>query len=506
MYRKLITFTLGAMILPLAAPAAGNTAQKSENVRTIHLIQDDAQDYMVSKVYELKYLKANDVTPFVLGVVKRYNAQSTVNRINYKAGNQQLLTVSCPVGMMPYVDEMIAKLDRPSRVVGRNPGDPIRGTGIVRTVYPARFRSAQTMVDIMEGTGINAGGDSFITHDPDTNMIYWKDDINKNNDLLKYLAWLDRPIPMVNLALTVYEVRESELRDLGVDYLSWRNGPALNLFSVGFDAMSLSSAGSAAVQAASNAFGGFFFAPQFDASFIRLLQQDGRASIANTASLTMVNSDTASYSIGFAPQSQAIFKRDNDQLQVGVSGVGMTGGINQPESATGAEDPLLNAATPPPPLALRITAPRICLRGPAATSTGLLPDACADYNTVLKALVTFQYTIQISNVVERNNYGAELAEVSSVTGICNLLSEEEKILTAWSKESDVEQTIGVPFLSEIPILGYLFSTTTTNREKSWFFVTARTVLAHPESLPPTFGGQLRAFDEIQPVTTAVTSN
>lgn len=484
--------------------AAAPTTRAEKNVRTIRLIQDDAQDYMVSKVYQLKYLKANDVTPFLLGVVKRYNQQSTVNRINYKAANQQLLTVSCPVKMMPYVDELLAKLDRPANIVGRAPGDPIRGTGITRTVYPARFRSAQVMVDIMEGTGINAGGDSFVGYDPTTNLIYWKDDSNKNRDLLKYLAWLDRPIPMVNLALTVYEVRESELRDLGIDYLGWRNGPGLNLFSAGFDAMSLSSSGSAALQAASGAFGGFFFAPQFDASFVRMLQQDGRADIVNTASLTMANSDSNTYSIGFDPQSQAIFKRDNDQLQVGISGVGMKGGVKEPAQSTGASNPLLNSTTPPPPLQMLITAPRICFRAPADPQTGLVSERAED--GTIHALVTFQYNMQVSNVVERNNYGAELAEVSSFTGNCNLLSGEEKLLASWSEESDVEQVIGVPFLSEIPVLKYLFSTTTTNRQKSWFFITARAVFAHPESLPQVWGGQLQAFDDIAPVTTAVSSN
>ena len=143
-----------------------------------------------------------------------------------------------------------------------------------------------------------------------------------------------------------------------------------------------------------------------------------------------------------------------------------------------------------------VTAPRICFRGPSDAKTGLLPSAAADYNTLVTCLLDFRYLIQTADVVERNNYGAELAEISRVEGSCNLLSGEEKILAVWNKESEVEQTIGIPFLSEIPLLGSLFSTTTTNREKSWFFVTARTVLAHPETLPPALGGQLKAFDEI----------
>ena len=488
MNRIFAAIAVTAGILPALLPAAPPT---SETTRTIRLVQDDAQEYMVSRVYKLNYLKANDITPFLLGVLKRSNTQSTVNRINYKAGNEQLLTVSCPVRLMPYVDDMLAKLDRPSRIEGRMDGDPIRGTGITRCVYPARFRSAQTMVEVMTGTGINGGADSYVGYDADTNIIYWKDDFNKSNDLMKYLAWLDRPIPMANLVFTVYEVRESTLRDLGIDYLSWRNGPGLDLLQLGYEAMSLDSAGTAALSAASGGFGGFLIAPQFDASFIRVLEQNGRADIVNSATLTVANSENASYSAGFAPQSQAIFKRNNDQLQVGISGLGMRGGLRQPESATDAANPLLNSDEPPPPLSLTITAPRINLRGPAGRKTGL-----PEENPPREALVTFQYLIRTADVVERNNYGAELAEVSTVTGECNLLSGNEKLLASWSRESEVEQTIGVPFLMEIPILGYLFSTTTSNREKTYFFITARGTPVHPESLPQEYGGQLKSLGEL----------
>ncbi len=479
--------------LSAAPPEAGNT-------RTVRLVQDDGQEYMVSKIYKLKHLKANDVAPFVTGVVKRNNSQSSVNRINYKAGNEQLLTVSCPVRMIPYIDDLIAKIDRPEQIAGSNPEDPIRGSGVARNLYPARYRSAQAMVDVMAGTGINAGSDSFLGYDATTNVIYWKDSQNKSKDLLKYLAWLDRPVPMANLAFTVYEVRESTLRDLGIDYLAWRNGPGLDLLQAGFQAMSLDSAGSMALNAASGGFGSFFIAPQFDASFIRVLQQNGRANVANTASLTVSNSESAEYTIGFSPQSQAIFKRGNDQLQVGISGVGMKGGLKTPESGPGANNPLLSATEPPAPLALTVTAPRIHFRGPVDPSTGLLPSSREDYSRALQSLVTFRYRVQTADVVERNNYGAELAEVSNVTGDCNLLSGNEKLLAGWSKESDVEQKIGVPFLSDIPILGYLFSTTTTNREKTYFFVTAKAVPAHPESAPAEYGGQLKSFNELVPQT------
>ena len=43
---------------------------------------------------------------------------------------------------------------------------------------------------------------------------------------------------------------------------------------------------------------------------------------------------------------------------------------------------------------------------------------------------------------------------------------KDVILGSWEKNSTVEQRIGVPWLSDIPILRYLFSTVTTVEEKT----------------------------------------
>ena len=51
---------------------------------------------------------------------------------------------------------------------------------------------------------------------------------------------------------------------------------------------------------------------------------------------------------------------------------------------------------------------------------------------------------------------------------------------------------------EIPLLKYLFSTTTVNREKTCFFITARGTLVHPDTLPTEYGGQLKSLSELIP--------
>ena len=57
----------GALLL---LPLLVSPLMAEENAaRTLRFVQDDAQDYMVSKIYTLKYVQANDMTPFVMGIV-----------------------------------------------------------------------------------------------------------------------------------------------------------------------------------------------------------------------------------------------------------------------------------------------------------------------------------------------------------------------------------------------------------------------------------------------------
>lgn len=120
--------------------------------------------------------------------------------------------------MMPYVDDMIAKLDRlpPNAVLF---GSLLDGTGIQRYVYTPKFRPARRIVDLMISTGIPSNAtsdrkqDATVKYDEATNLIYWKDSERKSSDLIKYIGWLDRPLPQVNLTFHVYEIRESTMRD-----------------------------------------------------------------------------------------------------------------------------------------------------------------------------------------------------------------------------------------------------------------------------------------------------
>ena len=100
-----------------------------------------------------------------------------------------------------------------------------------------------------------------------------------------------------------------------------------------------------------------------------------------------------------------------------------------------------------------------------------------------KGSLVFSYDLTSSDAVEANNYGTQIG--TSTYTDCSLKTIEfghEQILASSTREHDVEQTTGIPFLCELPLLKYIFGTTTTIKEKTYIFVTVEANLVHPESV------------------------
>ncbi|MFA7232398.1 MAG: hypothetical protein WC071_14085 [Victivallaceae bacterium] len=434
--------------------------------------QDDAQSYMVTKVFQLKYALANDLTPWVLGAVKRYDVNSSVERLNYKTKKEQFLVVTTAPEMMPYIDDMINKMDRPGKK--DEYGSIVEGTGIYRFSYNPKHRSADEMVFILNNAV--KSGDGIVYRNPDSNIIYWKDSKSDGETVLKWAENLDRPVPQVRIDIKVYELRESTLRDIGIDYLAWKNGPGLNLFSTGLESLNFLGSDQVIDSLLQNSmdvfgnfsysFGGFFVAPAFDMSFVRVLQQSGKAEISANASLTMLNI-AKTYSIKFAPEYQNIVKDSKNDRSAVVAGSNTAFGMS-------------------------IKNPTICFQAPKNLigKAGELPYSKDAYEKELSGSVLFDYNVTINSTVERNNFGQELNQSSVVDSDLTLEMNTEKLLASWNQENEVEETIGIPYLCELPVLKYIFGTTTTIKEKTFFFVTAQAVLVHPESSLSKFAGEV----------------
>ena len=443
-----ILATASVVCLPLAGKA-------EEKVQKITFIEDDAQKNMASKIYTLKHTKAADVAPFIRSAVVRYCEESNVSTVEDTERNRQMLIVSTGEDMIEHVDKLVAALDRPAKFANAS---NITGDGIAYGVYQPQFRAAPGMVDIIVKGEVSSGeADSDVRFDRKRNMFYFKDTPATVDDIKAKLAWLDKPIPQVRLEMKVYQVRDSDLQDAGIDYLAWKNGPGLDLLSVGYNALNVRAAeklvelfgsGAELIGNSTWGFGGFYTAPAFDLSFLRILQQNGKATISSTASVIITNNRDNEFKVSFAPEYQNITKDEHHASAVAVGG-----------------DASLSALVCNP----------VITAGP-------------------KGYVNFQCEFINSNVVERNNLGAELTEAEVFSTQTVIDFNKEYLLASWNRSSEVKQTVGVPFLCEIPVLKYIFGTTTTNTEVNRFFVTVRAVpVVFNENMTP---GTVAEFDNL----------
>lgn len=181
-----------ALLLAGAMSAAAFAAESKE--RTIVFNEDRNQHYMTTKTYELRHIRAHDILPFIKGAIKRFDDQSTIQSLDYAAGKKQYLVVSTGSQLLPYIDDMVAKLDYPSPKIDEN-GSAIEGDGVTRFVYCGKYRTSENMNHVVSQTFIDGFGSGASYFDVGSNMFYWKSSKSQGEAYLKFLTALDRPLP-----------------------------------------------------------------------------------------------------------------------------------------------------------------------------------------------------------------------------------------------------------------------------------------------------------------------
>jgi len=458
------------LALMLCAVAAFPAAAQKE--RTITFNEDRAQHYMTTKVYELKYVNAHDVMPFILGAMKRFDEQASIKSLDYPQGKKQFVVVSCGSQMFPYIDEMIAKLDHPTKGKVDKTGSIVDGDGIYRYNYCSKYRGTAEMNTVLQQTFTGGIGSGDAYYDSSTNMFYWKTSKSQGDEYMKFLQAIDRPVPQAQVVLNIYVVNDNDFQELGIDYIGWKNGPGANLFGAGFDytkfnsVSSLSNATDIASSVAGSGMGGFAVAPQFDATFVRMLAQKGKAKVASSAMLTLVNDysaeaandsfDTAKYRFRFTPQYQNIQKDDNQSTSVTV--------IDNSE------------------LYFYVLAPILTYNG---------------FETPDKAMnLMCSWRLSVNDNVEDTNQGANVVNTNAFGSTLTLQTGAEKLLAIYDKDLYVKQYNGMPFLGDIPVLKYLVGSESEVKTKAKVFVTITATAVNPDAKLSAWAGQVIAPEKV----------
>lgn len=383
-------------------------AEETNNIRKIAVYDNSNLTPMVTKVYDLQHAKATDLTPFVSSAVQSMRGNSKVDRLSFKAQGTQHLIVSMDADYTEQIDDLIKKLDRPGLV----------GTGIHNFTYTFMNRSA---FGIFEDGPVAADTHSIASfldsadstyHRFDVDSIAWKDSLSDGQKSAQLLKELDVPIPQAEFVFTVYEIAEDDLKDLGVDYNAWQQFYKKNgLFTKNWVTGSFDTG---VAHYNPTDFTNFDFT--IDASFLRILQNKGKAKISNRGSIVVKNK---------TGDVKGVFRPDSENAKINM-GTDFTVEINRDNTTIfyGAEQ------------------------------------------------VNLDYTVTYQSGGNVCTFDCERLKIGY---------GEESIAASLNKQHVVEEFVGIPFLSEIPVLKYLFGTETKSKINIKQYLTIQVKNATPDT-------------------------
>jgi hypothetical protein len=286
--------------------------------------------------------------------------------------------------------------------------------------------------------------------------------------------------------LNVYDINENDFMELGIDYVAWKNGPGASLFGAGFNFLQFNSGDNVSsatnalnisdVGPLSNALGGFMVAPQFDATFLRMLAQNGKAKVATSSSITLVNDYTtpdpgndnysgAKYKLRFTPNYQNIYKDANMNASVDTSGLDFY---------------------------FYVRKPIISFTEDMVTKHDIEKSYAAK-----AAQLSFGWVMRVEDLVQQTtNNGQPVINQQNFRAWLTLAQDTEKVIAVYTKDHKVNQNISMPFLGDIPVLKYLFGTSVDSRTQSKVFVTVTATPINTGTDLPQWAGKIVTTAEL----------
>ncbi len=362
--------------------------------------------------------------------------------------------------MVPYIDDMVQKLDRPG--VKDDAGAVIAGTGIHHFYYKPNYRSSQTMLDIIRGR--YGSGDDIQYRDANSNLFFWKGSASDGKDVGDWLVSLDRPVPQMEVRVKLYQISEDNLIELGIDWVALKNGPGAELFGLGLDYLDFQHF--ADVSSWSNMLDvsslasftspGIFVAPNIDMTFLRLLDQKGRSRVATSNYLTITNDQSTAVDATFGSANPANFAAARYRIR-----------FNPVFQTIAKQNNEISIQTTQPGISLYFVTPVIGHNNTV--------------NTTDSAFLSFGWVLEVDNAMsEQSATGDVIEDNYRFRSRTSVAANSEKLLATYIKHHKVNQNNGVPFLSDIPILKYVFGATTDSMKKYRYYVTLEASPIQPD--------------------------
>ena len=372
------------------------------------------------------------------------------------------------------IDTLVSILDNPAL------GELSFGSQIF--FYLPKFVPARNLLPLIQNVGMNISdvteiwqGQDIVAYDPDLNWLIFDTANFSCSNIAKMLKKYDTPIPQVRLKIKVYEVYQENDDKMGIDFQSWKNNEGVDFFSAGgrfrnnWGAMY--GAGIIGKPYGSEHTSFYNFNPKWNTRYIDFLVSKGKAKVVHTGELVIRNNTPASLA-----RTTQIFYADDSENAIGS--------IELPDTGVGPYELLSNIigrvfdkgdATKDIPVAKGSSQNVTAYGGFGFTMN--VENASVNLNET-----RFSVTLNNSSLIGFNSNGSpRISAGNTVKQEVSLPNGYDSfVIGGLRKQEEVKSKTGIPFLMDIPWLGYLFSSESTSTKHAELIVTAQCEWEAPE--------------------------
>jgi type II secretory pathway component GspD/PulD (secretin) len=385
-------------------------------------------------------------------------------------GNDGLILMGIPEYQIPYIEQLARTLDRPGLTDEDNTKRVYRQLKHRRAnidpVHPELDDSAfpTSLLTYLTGNSTR------IIVDPTRNALYIEDPASGIANLdTAYATALDVPTPQAILNLKIYELAMENNTRLGLDYISWKNGPGAALFAIGafkeYGRVDVRHGSGSTVDPLNgiNALTlprsnfsnqGFNFAYRYEvpSAFFDFLTARGKARLLNSVRVAALNTRPAEVTAG----DQILYYAVQASNPSGVRARGDLFNLNNPNRDTSASTP-----------GGRTVVGTIN----QLDETGALTPVSTGLTLNLTPLIyenglDIQIDGRLTDFNGFDDRGFPRLNSRDLATTIRMNEGEETILGGLVRESQIKGSNKILILGKIPVLGYLFGGENTRHTRS----------------------------------------
>ena len=435
--------------------------------KAIRFVRTNTDPFVITKLYTLKHAEPYALRGYLLMVVKGTKVDGNpvqVDAIKFNDGRGVLLVSAEDYrfedhGKGDSIDEIVAKLDQPNMTYS---------SGRPQFLYFPKVNAAANLKEMVRNVGAVGndieitGGTDVMVVDGGLNALFIAAPPWSWDNIKKQLDQYDRPMPEIRFTYQLVEISTENDDKLGVDFQSWKNNDGVDLFSVGGRYRNnWASTFAAGIDGSHSSRTDFFnFNPKWNSKYFDFLTSTGRAKVVTQGVIVAKNRRPSRIAVGtglfYEEQTPIPDTTVNDKIIAGRGKI--------PEEV----DPAVKHGNTQTTKAADGFRFELELEPVVAGKASILP-----------------VKVSGTSLLGWNSDGSPRLNKSEFSTEVHIGNEGKDFVIGGIKRTNVIRSIsGIPFLKDLPVLGWAFSTESETTRHSELVLIARAEISGPFDSAP----------------------